>query len=717
MTQPWSPDSNPEGGASNVQGSTDAAAAQQQYLADKQGGLAGMWSQFTGQGKAVVGPNAAAYNQQLIGAENYGSEYQKLGGDYTQQGATINAPSAADVQSAEANLGGLGGYYQNMLAGKGPSVAQNQFQAATDQSIANQMAMARSARGSAAQAGALREATAQGGAQMAGAAAQSGVIRAQEQQQAAQGLGQVYGQQGQLGLGLYGQQAGLASQQAQLQQANQAQINQMRMGYLGMSNQEQQQALEALSSYTRASLAAQGQQLSADQFATQTANQAAGTMASGVSGMMSDVNAKTMAHSEGYAAGLSMSDENAKQAARAEGMQKGLAASQAQGGGTGAAMAAPAAQGGPGAQGMAVANPALGPQTVDQYQARFMNQPGQKPWAPAWETLANNSSAPASQAQQYTNPTPGVNPANNYNPNWTPDMTPGKVSTNWQSQLNDPNATYAPGTNPNLVNPNSVVQPGGARTSGTSLAAAPAMQRPGASGMAPAPGTGQGRPAYTNTYISDEFAKIGPKAEGEFNSEQAAQDADYAQFTPHISSGGGGGMADMMSQMQSMKGGSGKPGGAAADPNSDQFDPSAMYSSGSGPDSLNYQQAGGWSGVGELNPGMGSSEGSWSNLSDERVKKNIRHTLADEFLEHLHPSSYQYKNPRDEPRPIPTGGRYLGAMAQDIESTPEVGHQIIVNTPRGKMVAPKAALSAALAGLGRLAERVAFLEGKGKHHG
>jgi Chaperone of endosialidase len=99
--------------------------------------------------------------------------------------------------------------------------------------------------------------------------------------------------------------------------------------------------------------------------------------------------------------------------------------------------------------------------------------------------------------------------------------------------------------------------------------------------------------------------------------------------------------------------------------------------------------------------------------SDEGLKEDVddHSNLADEFLRRLSPKSYRYKNMADEPRQPGTGGRYLGVMAQDVESTPEIGKQIIINTPRGKMVSHGAAMSAALAGLGRLHERLADLEG------
>jgi hypothetical protein len=110
---------------------------------------------------------------------------------------------------------------------------------------------------------------------------------------------------------------------------------------------------------------------------------------------------------------------------------------------------------------------------------------------------------------------------------------------------------------------------------------------------------------------------------------------------------------------------------------------------------------------------MGSPD-SYDPNSDERLKEGIegegQRSLADEFLRHMDPKSFRYKDPANEPRPVPTGGRYLGVMAQNIERTPEVGRQMVYDTPTGKRVATGPTLMAALAGLGRLDEHRRDLE-------
>lgn len=113
-----------------------------------------------------------------------------------------------------------------------------------------------------------------------------------------------------------------------------------------------------------------------------------------------------------------------------------------------------------------------------------------------------------------------------------------------------------------------------------------------------------------------------------------------------------------------------------------------------------------------ISGGVGAVKGVFQLVSDERKKTGIRReSLADRFLDHLEPYSYQYDNPEDEPSlGAPTGGRYLGVMAQDVERTPEVGRQLVQNTPRGKVLNGPATMSALAAGVGRLHERLKALE-------
>jgi hypothetical protein len=101
--------------------------------------------------------------------------------------------------------------------------------------------------------------------------------------------------------------------------------------------------------------------------------------------------------------------------------------------------------------------------------------------------------------------------------------------------------------------------------------------------------------------------------------------------------------------------------------------------------------------------------------SDVRGKTGIagEGSRVDAFLEGIHPLSYHYKDSVNEPRSKPTGGRYLGISAQDLEAVPEVGHQLVSDGPRGKQVEVGPSLSAALAGIARLHERVKAVESGG----
>ena len=125
------------------------------------------------------------------------------------------------------------------------------------------------------------------------------------------------------------------------------------------------------------------------------------------------------------------------------------------------------------------------------------------------------------------------------------------------------------------------------------------------------------------------------------------------------------------------------------------------------------------------NPGMapsGMQGGSIGRfMSDENVKtgihsaaeKSVHETEADKFLATMSPYTYRYKDPANEPTSSPTGGHYLGVIAQNVERGP-TGDTIVKDTPRGKMLEGGALMSAMGAGLGRLHERLAMLEAKSK---
>jgi hypothetical protein len=96
-------------------------------------------------------------------------------------------------------------------------------------------------------------------------------------------------------------------------------------------------------------------------------------------------------------------------------------------------------------------------------------------------------------------------------------------------------------------------------------------------------------------------------------------------------------------------------------------------------------------------------------MSDERAKNvDSDRSMVGDFLDALSDSraSYTYKDKRNEPTATPTGGKYLGIMAQRLEQVPGVGRQLVKDTPRGKMVEGMALMSALAAGVGELNERI-----------
>ncbi len=136
----------------------------------------------------------------------------------TGQAATIDTNAANQARGLQTALG------SQLLAasqGQGPSAAQAQMGKATDAAVAQQLGLAASSRGNPAIA--LRNAAANTAQITQGAATDSAVLRAQEIQSA-------QGQLGALSTNLRGQDIGLASDQAQLNQ---------QMGLANLGNQQQ----------------------------------------------------------------------------------------------------------------------------------------------------------------------------------------------------------------------------------------------------------------------------------------------------------------------------------------------------------------------------------------------------------------------------------------------------------------------------------------------
>lgn len=111
-------------------------------------------------------------------------------------------------------------------------------------------------------------------------------------------------------------------------------------------------------------------------------------------------------------------------------------------------------------------------------------------------------------------------------------------------------------------------------------------------------------------------------------------------------------------------------------------------------------------------------------MSDQRAKTAISPApIADALLATLDKSksTFSYKNPADQPvssmHPKVPGARFGGVIAQDLERVPEIGRQLVTDTPRGKQIEPAAGLSAVMMALGRVDERLSAIEGKKRARG
>lgn len=227
-------------------------------------------------GKMTAG-QGAVYGNLYGQSQGQGSAFNGMAGNYSQ-----GAPQIGQT----GQLSSISDYYQNAMNGKGPTVAQNQLTAGTDQAIAAQEAMANSTRGgAAARVGAERAGQLAAGTTMAGEANSAAQLRAQEMNAAAQGMTQAAGMS-----------QAQATNNAQLQQTNQAQINQMKLGLYGMGEQEQQMSLADQQAYMNNLLAAEGMNAQQSQFNTQMGVQVGSAAVSAL----------------GSAAGAAASDETLK---------------------------------------------------------------------------------------------------------------------------------------------------------------------------------------------------------------------------------------------------------------------------------------------------------------------------------------------------------------------------------------------------------------------
>lgn len=167
---------------------------------------------------AYQGQNQDYWNQQAAGVQGR----QAFQGQFGNADA-MRAQQLGQLQQA----GQTRQMYMDAAMGQGPSLAQAQLQQGVDRGIAGQLAVANSARGSAAQrAGAMRGAQLQGQEMMGGLGAQSAALRAQEIATARSGLLGADAAMAQNMAGIRGADVGQAGMNLQAQMANRAQNDQ-----------------------------------------------------------------------------------------------------------------------------------------------------------------------------------------------------------------------------------------------------------------------------------------------------------------------------------------------------------------------------------------------------------------------------------------------------------------------------------------------------------
>lgn len=182
-----------------------------------------------------VDVDKGAYAYQGQGQDYWNQQAANVQGRNAFQGDFRNAEAMRQQQQAQIGQGQqTRQMFYDAAMGNAPSLAQAQLQQGVDRGIAGQLAVANSARGSAAQrAGAMRGAQLQGQDMMAGLGAQSGALRAQEIATARQGLiGADQGLSNSLA-GMRGADVGQAGMNLQAQMANRAQNDQYAQALAG----------------------------------------------------------------------------------------------------------------------------------------------------------------------------------------------------------------------------------------------------------------------------------------------------------------------------------------------------------------------------------------------------------------------------------------------------------------------------------------------------
>lgn len=177
----------------------------------------------TGENAGILGTGQYKAKGQNINEKAFtdNEDLKKRQAEFQRQLQEIQARKAQQVAAAQINTGpqdqfrnaqlGLVSQLQQQAAGQGPSLADMQLRQGADRNLSNAIAMQASQRGGMAGGLAMRNIAQQRADLGQQLAAQSGMQRLQEQQQAQQMLGGISG-------GARGQDIGLASTQAEMQQ-------------------------------------------------------------------------------------------------------------------------------------------------------------------------------------------------------------------------------------------------------------------------------------------------------------------------------------------------------------------------------------------------------------------------------------------------------------------------------------------------------------------
>ncbi len=164
--------------------------------------------------------NTTAGNKAMLAAqiaEMNGRPIARMDNTASMQAATAAGPDLSGSNDWRSQQAALAGQLANAAAGNGPSAAQSQLQAATDQNMHAALALARSGTGN--QSAAMKQALMQQGTIGQQAANQSATLRAQEQQAAQAQLGGVLGGARGQDLGATGLQQNATLANAGFQQA------------------------------------------------------------------------------------------------------------------------------------------------------------------------------------------------------------------------------------------------------------------------------------------------------------------------------------------------------------------------------------------------------------------------------------------------------------------------------------------------------------------